>query len=411
MAGYPHFITIAYGIPFSGRNLPPRLLRAFSAVSPPMNTNVVQFETMGKPIDVARNFFAEQALAHNAKYLFFWDEDVLLPPHALRELMYLAEHYPKYAVFGGIYCLKSQRPEPLVFRGNGNGPFWDWKVGEVFDVTGIGMGCTLIRTEVFKDLEKPWFKTVDNMEPALDNIHFGESWTEDLYFCKKVVETGKWKLAAHGQLICPHIDVNTGKEYNLPTDSLPMRALQMPVGKKKILDVGCGLSPYRSREGKTVTVDIREDVNPDFRCDFRKLPFATGEFDIVFSSNVLEHVPRNEVEEVLREWLRVLKQSGELRLLVPDLKIAARMLLDDQQDKIVKDCQCVTAMDMFYGQQSYPEDYHYNGFTAKSLESLLRKVGLKRFEHTTAGYELITKAWRNGLVRQPKKKPRATHKS
>ncbi len=365
-----------------------------------MNMNTVMFETKRKPIAEARNWFAENAINHAAKYMFFWDEDVLVPAHALRELMYVADNWKNVAVVGGIYCLKSERPEPLVFKGTGTGPYWDWKVGEVFEATAVGMGCTLIRTEVFKDLEPPWFKTVDDLTPHLDNIPSGEMWTEDLYFCRKVTDTKKWKIIAHGGLVMPHVDVRTGKYYELPPDSKPARHLVLPIGKKKILDIGPGESgPMKSNEGKVVTVDIRDGLGVDYRCDFRRLPFATGEFDIVHSSQSLEHIRRTDVSPTLDEWIRVLREDGELRLAVPNLEWAAkRILAGDLGDMIPK--PEVTALDVLYAQQQYDEDFHMNGFTPKSLETMLRQKGFKHFVIDTPSFLISIRAWR----KKPKKK-------
>ena len=145
------------------------------------------------------------------------------------------------------------------------------------------MGCALIRTEMLSDIEPPWFRSVDDLTPHLDNIPQGEQWTEDLYFCRKVTDTKKWKIIAHGGLVMPHIDVRTGRRYELPPDSKPARHLALPVGEKKILDIAPGQTPMKTNEGKVVTVDIRDGLGVDYRCDFRKLPFATGEFDVVHS--------------------------------------------------------------------------------------------------------------------------------
>jgi methyltransferase family protein len=393
--GYPHMPTLAIGVPFSGRPLPPELPLNFKNCTPPMNTNVVMFEMIGQPIDKARNYFAEQAIAHKSKYLFFWDEDVLLPAHALRELMYVMNNWPQIGVVAGIYCLKSQRPEPLVFRGKGKGPYWDWKVGELFEADAVGMGCTLLRTEIFEDMKKPWFNTVDKYDAYLDNIPMGEQWTEDIWFCTHLKEQTKWKIFAHGGLIMPHLDVRTGRRYELPPDSKPARHLLLPVGAKKILDIGPGeAGKLKTNEGTVVSVDIREGV-ADYRCDFRKLPFATEEFDIVFSSQNLEHIRRSEVSSTLDEWIRVLKAEGELRLIVPDLEWAAkRIMAGEVGDMIAKPKENVTALDVLYGQQSYDEDFHYNGWTRKILEATLKKKGFKHFEFTSPGYAIAVRAWR-----------------
>src|SRR4030095_2343589 len=198
--GYPHFRTIAICVPWSGRPLPPELVMAFKACAPRMNCNTIFFETKwNEPKDIAdaRNQFVKVALEHGARYLFFWDEDVLLPPYALRELMFVMQNWDNIGVIGGIYCLKSDRPEPLVFKCTGESHYWDWEVGEVLEVTGISRGCTWIRADVFKDIEEPWLRTIDDMSSFFDNVPFGEVWTEDLYFCKKVVDTKKWRMVAH----------------------------------------------------------------------------------------------------------------------------------------------------------------------------------------------------------------------
>lgn len=391
--GYPNFRTLALCVPWTDRPLPPELPLAFKGCAPPMNSNTIYFETHRRNIDDARNWFAEGAIQHNAKYMFMWDEDVLVPPHALRELCYVMDNWPKVGVIGGIYCLKTDRPEPLVFKSAGSGPYWDWKVGEVFECGAIGMGCTLIRTELFKDIEKPWFRTVDDLSSYLDNVPAGEQWTEDIYFCKKVVESKKWKIMAHGGLVMPHLDVKTGRRYELPPDSKPARHLLLAVGKKKILDIGPGeAGPMKTNEGVVVSVDIR-DVGVDYRCDFRKLPFANEEFDVVHSSQSLEHIPRRDVSSTLDEWIRVLKKDGELRLAVPNLEWAAKRILAGDVGTMVPKVE-VSALDVFYAQQQYPEDFHMNGWTPKSLEKALRDKGFKHFIVDTPSFLISMRAWK-----------------
>jgi len=54
--------------------------------------------------------------------------------------------------------------------------------------------------------------------------------------------------------------------------------------------------------------------------DLRKrLPFAEGSVDAVYSSHVLEHLYRVEAQAMLKEAFRILKPGGYCRTLVPDL--------------------------------------------------------------------------------------------
>jgi len=51
------------------------------------------------------------------------------------------------------------------------------------------------------------------------------------------------------------------------------------------------------------------------------LPLADSSADVVYSSHVLEHLDRQEVEAYLREARRVLCPGGIIRLVVPDLTL------------------------------------------------------------------------------------------
>jgi predicted SAM-dependent methyltransferase len=361
---------------------------AYKEIGAPMNTNLVLLRTKGQQVADARNYFVDQALKLKAKYLFFMDEDVAPPPYSLRELMFQLEHHPDWGVIGGIYALKCERPEPLVFRGRGTGPFWKWRVGEVFECTGIGMGCTLIRTDVFRDLgDPPWFQTVQDLDAQLDNIQKGTVWTEDLWFCNELTTKTKWKIIAHGQIICPHYDMVTGAAYELPPESYPMRHLMLSHGKKKIADLGCGENKYKTKEGQVVGVDIRDLPGVDYRCDLHKLPFATGSFDIVYSSHTLEHFPRTEAKEVLAEWVRILHPKGELRLILPNLAWAAKNVLAGKVD-------CDT-LNVFYGSQEYGENFHMNGFTPATIAEILKKLGFKHQSITEQGLSIVVQAMRS----------------
>jgi predicted SAM-dependent methyltransferase len=298
---------------------------AFHALAYPMNFGHIIQQVRGQPVDAAREYFADTAISYGCKYIFFWDEDVAPPPQAVPELIYKMEHHPEIAVCGGVYCLKREPPEPLVFMGNGNGCCWDWKAGEFFEVSGCGMGCTVVRVDVFKDLKKPWFKTEFNYEKMMDGQGGLESWSEDLWFCDRVNKTKKWKVYVDGSIICGHYDMDTSKRYDLPADCKPVQRMRASPGKK-ILDIGSGFNPYQTDEGKPIKAESDERTMPDYRCDLRKLPFATKEFDIVFSP-ALERFPINETEEVLIEWRRVMKDAGEMRLVVSDIAWIAKEIM------------------------------------------------------------------------------------
>ena len=85
------------------------------------------------------------------------------------------------------------------------------------------------------------------------------------------------------------------------------------------LNLGCG---DKLLEGY-VNVDLVEDrsgVKPDVNCDLRNLSVFESDYaDEILSVHVIEHFWRWEVEQVLSEWVRVLKPGGKLILECPNL--------------------------------------------------------------------------------------------
>jgi SAM-dependent methyltransferase len=65
--------------------------------------------------------------------------------------------------------------------------------------------------------------------------------------------------------------------------------------------------------------------------DVRKpLPFPDGSADAVYASHVLEHLYREEGQQLVRESFRVLAPGGIIRIVVPDLRNVVREYLGER---------------------------------------------------------------------------------
>lgn len=79
-----------------------------------------------------------------------------------------------------------------------------------------------------------------------------------------------------------------------------------------------------------VRIIPREAANVQWRGDLRildvreRLPFATGSYEAIYASHLLEHLYLDDALRLLRECLRVLRPGGTLRLVVPDLRAIVR---------------------------------------------------------------------------------------
>ena len=86
------------------------------------------------------------------------------------------------------------------------------------------------------------------------------------------------------------------------------------------LNLGCG---KRFLEG-WINVDFTSTGTGVIATNLRKgIPFPNGSFDFVYHSHVLEHFEKNAAADFLKECFRVLKPSGVLRVVVPDLEVIA----------------------------------------------------------------------------------------
>lgn len=89
----------------------------------------------------------------------------------------------------------------------------------------------------------------------------------------------------------------------------------LPADRRELLvDMGCGGAPYRplfaSHVSKQLGVDLPENQSADlfFESGTGRVPLPDGSADIVFSTQVLEHVPSPEA--YLAEARRIMKPEG-----------------------------------------------------------------------------------------------------
>ncbi len=88
----------------------------------------------------------------------------------------------------------------------------------------------------------------------------------------------------------------------------------------ELLDLGCGLQPYRRFLDSSVTyvgadIEAKPGVDAVVIAPGAPLPFAANRFDAVLCTQVFEHV--DNLGPVVAEISRVLKPGGELILSVP----------------------------------------------------------------------------------------------
>ena len=124
---------------------------------------------------------------------------------------------------------------------------------------------------------------------------------------------------------------------------------------------------------------------PDVSCDVRELPFDDNFADEVLAVHVLEHFYVWEVEDVLTEWIRVLKPGGKLVIEVPCLdKIINAFIKFDGAPPIN------LGMWGLYGDPGHKDEKmcHHWCYSESQLKALLDQVGLKDIKSEKAQFHV-----------------------
>ena len=174
------------------------------------------FESVrGYDVATARNRIAQKAIDLNADYVLSVDNDVVLPKDALKLLLedpkdiclgYYA-HRPKDNLYKGRTCICKLNDEtgkayyhyPIESEYTAKEMRAMAEAGETkIEVHGGGMGCALVRTDVFRQIPYPWY----------DWVNYGDAnrgmLSEDLYFCVLCRNSG-YRIYADVRVGCGHL--------------------------------------------------------------------------------------------------------------------------------------------------------------------------------------------------------------
>lgn len=169
----------------------------------------------GYDVATARNRIAEKALKLETDWVLSVDNDVVVPKDALKKLLEDAKdvnlgfyaHRGPDNLYHGRTCIcrlkdkdgKEYYHYPLESEYTADEMQGMADAGETkIEIHGGGMGCALIRTEVFRKTEYPWY----------DWVNYGDAnrgmLSEDLYFCALCRASGI-KIYTDVRVGCGHL--------------------------------------------------------------------------------------------------------------------------------------------------------------------------------------------------------------
>jgi hypothetical protein len=201
---------------------------------------------VGYEVGMAYEAFVDFVLASSVgsfKYLLTIEDDNLPPPDGVMKLIRAIEEEETadgkpYDAVAGLYFMKDRTNTPLAFgdpeeyrkTGTLRFPAADpakLVPGKVNEVLAVPMGFTLWRMDLFREIEKPWYVSLDDklfvddgrwmsQEEIANDFDAARTYaghmTQDVFFCSRAVQKGK-HFGVATQCIVGHKDRLTGRVY------------------------------------------------------------------------------------------------------------------------------------------------------------------------------------------------------
>lgn len=146
----------------------------------------------GSILPQQRTNLVESAIKDKCEYILWLDSDMVFPPNTFTELQ---KHNTD--IVACTYVTRTAPHKTVAFVDTDN---YDSRLEEksgTHKVSAVGMGCMLVKTQVFETLPKPWF--------AFQYLHRYNGFKgEDIVFCESAIE--------HGYDI--YVDVDTSKKVS-----------------------------------------------------------------------------------------------------------------------------------------------------------------------------------------------------
>lgn len=152
-----------------------------------------------------RNAIIDSALEVNATHVFFVDDDLLIPQDTLTRLLAHDKD-----IVSGLYLTRNFPHAPIamdIALTDGSCRFKFLKSGEtgLVEAVNFGLGCCLIKTDVFRKMEKPWIR-LGQLNP--------QEWNDDIEFFNRARHSG-YQLWLDLDVRCGHMaTVAIWPQYN-----------------------------------------------------------------------------------------------------------------------------------------------------------------------------------------------------
>lgn len=302
-----------------------------------------------------RNVCLNNAIADSCEYVAFLDsDDVWFPPHLENNLEFINSNpnvdivysKPQYYTSDGKLVYPHNIPDPDIFVGK-----------QLYHNNFIWISTVFAKTDCFIN---------HSFDGFLNSIEDWDMWIQlfesGYNFYKLESTTVRYLVRESSQ----------ASKSNLVMDIFKQRHKMLP---KLKLHLACG----HDYTEDFINVDLYapEDAKCDVRFDVMKLPYPDNSVDEIKAFHIIEHFHFFEIEQVLKEWYRVLKPGGRLWLETPDFLETCRSFVEGSPVMPLEEWR-VLLYGHFFAHPWVPGQTHKFLFTENQLRTNLGWAGFKK---------------------------------
>lgn len=175
----------------------------------PANVATSLFRVKGFNVADARNLCIYHARNVNAKYMMYYDDDVV--PRDAFGIMMLYQaivNRDEIDILSAVYPARFKPPIPIVFKEPGEGSWDGWRDGGIHKIWMGGTGFSIIRMSSLQKINAP-MRVINGI---LMEDFFGDLMTTDDNHFAQLAKQSDFSWYVHGGVIADQIDKD-GKVY------------------------------------------------------------------------------------------------------------------------------------------------------------------------------------------------------
>ena len=299
-----------------------------------------------------RNELIKMAIADGCEYIAFLDSDDYWssPLHLQDSIGMLSDadivySKPFFVLENGQPTVPLNIPVPQIFVGK-----------QLYHNNFIWISSVVCKKEVL---------IINEFDSELNSV---EDW--DLWI--RLYEQG-WKFEPKNTTSVQYLARNS-TQASLGNTKMPIFNIKHKRLPQLKLHLACG----HDYDDSYINVDLYapDDAQCDVRFDVTKLPYEDNSVDEIKAFHIIEHFHFFEIQEVLKEWHRVLKPGGRLYLETPDFLETCRAFVEGSPMMPIEDFR-VLLYGHFFAHPWVPGQTHKFLFTEGQLRTNLGWAGFK----------------------------------